>query len=578
MKLRLYSRTLVLVAGFALLASACGGGGTPPTAGASPRPGGKAVFGAEQWPQCLNTITSCITSTWMQIVGPQPTVPKLVSIDIKGNPVPSPLITQVPSLDNGGLTTNPFTVTYNLNPKAVWEDGTPITGADVEFTWKAIINTTGTVGPVGYDKIETIDTSQPNRVVLKFSEPYADWYDLFGGANTNGYVIKKAAFPKQANDAKPDLKDEMNEIIPFSGGPWVMKSWSKSQEILVRNDKYWGHKPLLDQVTFVPLEEQPQEIASLLSGQVSAIFPQASASSILKQLAANPSAKSISGPTNYGDAFWFNLDDPLMKDFAVRQALAYGTNRQAIVDQIIKLNDPNAKVLNCIPPLYPIIGKWCTPTVQQQTAQYSYNPQKAIQLLEGAGWDCSKVPQSPCTKGGQPLKITSLYTAGNTRRAAVGALVQEGAKAAGIQFVPKPNEATDLFSNKLPKGEYQSMEYASGTTIDPSPTSFSWLCAQIPTKANGYAGANYQHYCNKSIEPAMLEADRELDPARRLTLIDQVYTQIHKDLVALPLYPFINITAWRSDKLAGPIGQWNTAPFGAYWNMDYWYLVGGGAA
>jgi peptide/nickel transport system substrate-binding protein len=578
MKLRLYSRTLVLVAGFALLASACGGGG----GGAQPTPavqtGGKAVFGAEQWPQCLNTITSCITSTWMQIVGPQPTVPKLVSIDIKGNPVPSPLITQVPSLDNGGLTTNPFTVTYNLNPKAVWEDGTPITGADVEFTWKAILNTTGTVGPVGYDKIDTIDTSQPNRVVLKFKEPYADWYDLFGGANTNGYVIKKAAFPKEANDAKPDLKDEMNEIIPFSGGPWVMKSWSKSQEILVRNDKYWGHKPLLDQVTFVPLEEQPQEIASLLSGQVSAIFPQASASSILKQLSANPSAKSISGPTNYGDAFWFNLDDPLMKDFAVRQALAYATNRQAIVDQIIKLNDPNAKVLNCIPPLYPIIGKWCTPNVQQQTAQYSYNPQKAIQLLQGAGWDCSKVPQSPCTKNGQPLKIVSLYTAGNTRRAAVGALVQEGAKAAGIQFVPKPNEATDLFSNKLPKGEFASMEYASGTTIDPSPTSFSWLCSQIPSKANGYAGGNYMHYCNKSLDPVMEEADRELDPARRLTLIDQVYTQIHKDLVALPLYPFINITAWRSDKLAGPIGQWNTAPFGTYWNMDYWYLTGGGAA
>ncbi|HEX8099067.1 MAG TPA: ABC transporter substrate-binding protein [Actinomycetota bacterium] len=580
MSLRLFGRTLALVAGMAMIASACGGGGggaEPSGPSVAPTKGGKAVFGAEQWPQCLNTITSCNTSTWMQIVGPQPTLPKLVSLDIKGNPVPSPLITQVPSLDNGGITTNPFTVTYDLNPKAVWDDGSPITSADVEFTRKAILNTTGTTGPVGYDKIETIDTSQPTRVVLKFSEVYADWYDLFGGANTNGFVLKEAAFPK-ADKEKPDLKDEMNDLLPFSGGPWLMKSFSKSQEVLVRNPKFWGHQPLLDQVTFIPIEEQPQEIASLLSGQVAAIFPQASASSVLKQLAANPQAKAVTGPTNYGDSFWFQLDDPLMKDFAVRQALAYATNRQAIIDQIIKLNDPNATVLNCVPPLFPIIGKWCTPKVQQQTSIYSYNPQKAIQILETAGWDCSKVPQSPCTKGGQPLKITSYYTAGNTRREAVGALVQEGAKAAGIQFIPKPNEPTDLFSNKLPKGDYQSMEYASGATVDPSPTSFSWLCDQIPTKDNGYAGANYQHYCNKQLDPVMKQADLELDPARRLQLIEQVYTQIQHDLVALPLYPFINITAWRTDKIAGPVGQWNTAPYGTYWNMDEWFLPGGATA
>ena len=59
----------------------------------------------------------------------------------------------------------------------------------------------------------------------------------------------------------------------------------------------------------------------------------------------------------------------------------------------------------------------------------------------------------------------------------------------------------------------------------------------------------------------------------RYDLIDQIYTQIHKDLAALPLYPFINITAWRTDKIAGPVGQWNQAPFGTYWNMDYWYKV-----
>jgi ABC-type transport system substrate-binding protein len=53
-------------------------------------------------------------------------------------------------LDNGGLTESPFTVTYHLNPKAVWHDATPISCADVLFTWLAILNTTGTYSRSGW--------------------------------------------------------------------------------------------------------------------------------------------------------------------------------------------------------------------------------------------------------------------------------------------------------------------------------------------------------------------------------------------------------------------------------------------
>jgi len=576
MRVRVLARTVAVVAVVGIIGAACGGNNETPKAGGSASaggatPGGTATLGAEQWPQCLNVITSCTTATWTHVTALQPTLPKLMMVDAKGNTAASPVITEAPSLDNGQITQSPFSVTYHIDPKAVWDDGTPMTSADIDFTWKAYLNTTGTVQTAGYDLIDSIDTTDPATVKITFTQIYVDWYDLFGGALTGSYFLKKAAFPN-ADPDKPDLKDEMNDIIPFSGGLWKMQSWSKSQEVLVRNDKYWGQKTLLDQVTFIPLEEQSAEIAAVLSGQVDAIFPQAGAASIIKQLSANPNATSVSGPTNYGDGFWFNLADPVMKDFAVREAIAYGVDRQKIIDQIIKLNDPNATILNCLPPLFPVIDEWCSDTVQASVSGYTYDPQKAISTLEAAGYDCSKVPGSPCTKNGQPLTITEYYTAGNERRQAVGAIVQEGIKAAGIKWVVKPNDATDLFSNKLQKGDYQVIEFASGANVDPSPTSFSWLCAQIP-KAPDFAGANTGRYCNKDLEPVMKQSDEALDVAQRHTLIDQIYMQIQKDLVALPLYPFINITAWRKDKIAGPIGAWNTAPYGTYWNMDQWYLA-----
>jgi peptide/nickel transport system substrate-binding protein len=577
MKVRWFSRTFAAVAVAAMVAAACSSKTpaiTPSSSGgATLKKGGSAVFGAEQWPQCLNIITSCGNSTWMQIVAPQPVLPKLLILDAKGNYAVSPLIKEVPSLENGGITQSPFTVTYHLTSNAVWDDKTPITSADVDFTWKAILHTTATYSTAGYDKITAIDTTDPQTVKIAFGTPFADWPDLFGGGGTNGYVLKKAAFPN-ANADKPDLKNEMNTIINFSGGPWKMQSWSKSQEVLVANRNYWGHQPILDQVTFVPFDGQPQEIASLLSGQVDAIFPQAGASSVIKQLQPNPNAKAVTGPTNYGDAFWFNLQDPVLKDFAVRQAIAYGVDRQKIIDQIIKLNDPNATVLNCIPPLFPVIGTWCDDAVKASTSKYSYNPQQALTILKADGYDCSKVPASPCTKNGVPLKITSLYTAGNTRRAAVGAIVQEGMKAAGIQWIPKPNDPTDIFTNKLVNLDYQSVEYAAGTVVDPSPTvSGAFLCNQIPTKANNHAGANTDAYCDPQLDPLMVQSDTLVDPVARHKLISQIYVKIQGDLVALPLYPFINITGWRADKIGGPIGQWNQAPFGTYWNMDYWGKV-----
>ena len=119
-------------------------------------------------------------------------------------------------------------VTYRLNPKAVWSDGTPITCADVAFTWKAVINTTGSYTQTPYSLetggvfLSNVDCSKDARTVrLEFNKVYIDWPDVFGGdpiSGAPGFIIEKAAFPSEADD-RPDLKDEMHDSISFSDGP-----------------------------------------------------------------------------------------------------------------------------------------------------------------------------------------------------------------------------------------------------------------------------------------------------------------------------------------------------------------------
>lgn len=582
MRLRTITRTIALAGVVGIVAAACGGGGTavgkttPPSSAPanSPKPGGSVVLGAEQWPQCVNPITSCAEASWLYYPVINPIFPRAMMVDLKGNFVASPLLTEAPSLANGDLQQNPFTVTFKINPQAKWEDGSPITSADFEFTWKAIMDTKGTLSTVGYDQITSIDTTDPKTAVVHFKQVVVDWPDLFGGSA--GWVIKKAAFPN-ANANKPDLSGEMTTSIPFSGGPWKMQSWSKQQEVLVPNTNYWGHKPYLSQVTFIPIEDQPTEINSLLSGQVKAIFPQPSNVSLLKQFSANPNVSSVGGNGNFDEGLWFNLQASKsypqggpVDDLKVRQAIAYAVDRTAVVNSIVHLNNPSGTVQNCGMVWFPGVGPWC-PSGPGPFAQYTYNPQKAMQILQSDGYDCSKVASGGfCQKNGKDLTIQYNSVAGNARRETTEALLKEKAKAAGINFDIKNFEATDLFSNKLPKLTYGMAEFANGGVVDPSVTSI-FACANIPTAKNGYAGQNTDAWCNKQADALMKQSDQELDPAKRAQEIQQIGQLEAQDLPALPLYVLPNVFAWRKDALAGPLGQYVSSVYGPFFNMDYWY-------
>ena len=73
-----------------------------------------------------------------------------------------------------------MTLTININPKAVWDDGSPITFTDFKCNVDAIFNTPGSLSTVGYDKITSIEQGDSDhQVVVKFSEVYAPYKNLF---------------------------------------------------------------------------------------------------------------------------------------------------------------------------------------------------------------------------------------------------------------------------------------------------------------------------------------------------------------------------------------------------------------
>ena len=473
-----------------------------------------------------------------------------------GNFDKSPVLSHVET--SSGQEGNPFTVEFDIAKDAVWDDGSPITSADFEFTWHAYLETKGTVATSGWDKITSVDTNDPKVAIVHFSERYADWWDLWGGNST--YILKKAAFPKG-----PNLANEMTTSLPFSAGPWKLQSWNKREAVLVRNARYWdaSRKPLLDKVTFIPREDPNTEVNSLLANDAQAIYP-SPAVGLLRRLDRSNVETTVGSGTTY-EGLWFNTKQPPLDDVRVREALIFAVDREQIVKAIVQPSAPGAKVLNCAG-WVPNVGKWCD---TRDFADVRYNPAKAKTILTQAGWKLG--PDGIFAKNGQQLVIKWTTVSGNKGREDTQALAVEQAKKAGIKIVVDNSSPEELFANRLPKLDFTMLEIALNASPDPSVTGL-YACDQIPSQANDFSGQNITAWCNSTADRLVSESDRTVDPTQRAKLLNQVGDLVRKDVVWLPLYQQPLLTAWRSDRLGGPVGTRTSSVYSGFDNLYDWYL------
>jgi peptide/nickel transport system substrate-binding protein len=534
-----------------------------PTPVPTTRAGGSITVGTSEFPECLNPITACAsaTGTWWTVL--EQVMPRAMELDADADVVPSTLLVEAPSLENGGLTEGPFTITYHLNPEARWADGTPVTAADFDFTWRAIMHTTGAYQTTGYDQITSIDATDPTTVVVRFKAVVADWPDLFGGAF--GGVLEKAAFPHFLHDPSPDLQNEMQTDIPFSAGPWILDSFTAAKIVLVPNARYVGTVPKLDRVTIVPVTDTTAAVQMLRDGTVDAV-PWSADQVFLDQLSGQTNLQVVSGGGAYFEALWFNHDAVPLDDPSVREALMYAIDRQAVIDQVVRPLNPGAEVLNCGFLALPNVGPWCRST---PFAQFTYDPAHAKQILEADGYDCSSLP---CTKGGRRLAIDYATVSTNERRLQTQQLLQDQALQAGFELRFRNDDAGILFGDRLPHGDFGMADYASGGTADPSVT-FTLACDGIPTQANGYSGGNWNRWCDREATDLMRQSDVELDPEKRLDLMDRIYAIEAQDFLSLPLYVLPEMAAWRTDRVAGPVGTYAGTLMGLFFNLNEWSAV-----
>ena len=448
-----------------------------------------------------------------------------------------------------------MTVTYDIAPEAVWEDGSAITVADFKATWDSILNTPGSLSTVGYDQITAVEAgSSEKQVVATFKSVYAPYKTLFGG------LIKAAAVKNTA-----DISGDFADFLPYSGRPYKMKSWSKDQVVYVPNDKYWGaDKAVTKKIVMVPKADSDTEIASIKAGEVDFIYPQyyGGITEAVKQ-------DNISSSVQFGgdyEAFYFNQKCGPFADPIFRAAFSMSIDREALFQQIyIPISDQGV-LLQC-GPIVP------GPNCEGDEFAGSFDAAGAEALLTENGW--AKGSDGFWAKDGAPAPaIRWIINTGNTRRENTQAYLIPLLQAAGFNVNADNCDAACYFQKRLPALDYDMAMYISTAPPDPGYLTSSFVCDQIPTAANNNAGQNSQGWCNKEASDLLYAADAEVDTAVRSANIKAVLKLMAADHVLLPLFQFPKSGFWRTDKVGGPVdGDLNN--YTAFINFHQWTDVDG---
>lgn len=440
------------------------------------------------------------------------------------------------------------TVTYALNPKAVWSDGKSVTAEDFISMWKALNGTNkayAVISTTGYDKMESVVQGKTKfDVIVTFKETYADWQPLFGS-------LKPASLT-----ATPEAFNNSWKLAPNpTSGPFIWDGVDNTAKTITvkRNPKWWGEKPYLDRIVFKQVPQAAQ-IDALLNGEIDYMDVSIDANAV-KRVKADK-GKKVRLDTNVSATFehlTFGPFNSVTGDVAVRQALALALDREqiAVAIQSPIVGKKNVSVLNN---RIFMKGLYCN---QDNSGSFGKRDLKAARaLLDKAGWTVGS--DGIRSKNGVRLSMTAKYPSGNDARRDIILLSTAMAKEVGIELVPTLIPSADYFVKHITQpANFELAVFAWVGTAYP--------IASSPNLYKTGSAQNFPKISSELVDSLGVKANQILALPKRCELMNQMDKELWKIMPSIPLYQRPNAVAVNK-KLA------NFGAFG-YTSLD-WAKVG----
>ncbi len=490
---------------------------------ATPEPVSKVVtFAWTQEPDNMNWLYS---NMWFSSILQQLFHCWAWEFDDDNTPFPN-LVTEIPSMDNGGLTDDGLVLTMNLRDDIVWSDGTPITADDFVFTYDMIMDTANTVSSVyPYDYVASVEALDERTVVVTFSEPFAPWQSLLW----RGVLPKHILQPVYEADGSID-EAEWNMAPTVGCGPFNFAEWeSGSYMRFTKNPNYWKGEAKLDDIYLQFVPDDASQTAALVAGDADlGTFPPLSDVPVLEAGGLSIMVQS----SGYAEGWFFNFRDmasPGAKDVVVRQAIAMAIDREAINnDLLLGLTSPVETLWDPI-----AAAGYVSPDI----VPWTYDPEAAKALLDGAGYIDTDGDGIREDADGNPLTLTHGTTIREIRQDNQ-AVCQQYLREVGIDLQIQSFDA-DLFfgsyadGSPAALGDIDVMEWSDSTAF-PDPDQNYWLCSELPTDDNPY-GYNY-FGCDEPLDALFQQQIATIDPEERAAIIREISKYMHDNVYWLGMW------------------------------------------
>jgi len=429
------------------------------------------------------------------------------------------LAASIPTVANGGISRDGLTYTFRLRPGLLWSDGAPLDARDVDYSWriwtdkKLIVNSTA-----GFDHIRSAQVSSDHLgITFHLTAPYAPflavWVDQV--MPLPAHVLGKLT-ATQINTSRFTFQPTV------ASGPFMVTARKAGDSITVaRNPRYYRASeglPYLDRIIFKIIPDQVALANALAAHEVDCAW--------FLDIAQLNSYRRISGYTlitstapNFEQGL-LNLKNPILQDVRVRQALEYGLDRPAMIKDV--WHGTALPIASDVAPTSFAYAPGVKP--------YPFDPVKAAQLLDAAGWKLGSDGRRH--KNGQTLTLRYSTTARNAWRAQDELIALQDYQNLGIDLRIVNYPSSTFFGSVFPSGNFDIGEWENGLVYDPSITISSYFKSnQLPP-----TGSNYGRYVSPRYDALINQEEQTTDVGQRKAIFARMQQQMNTDLPALWLY------------------------------------------
>ena len=508
------------------------------------------------------------------------TLEPLAKYDPEGNLVPA-LAAQIPTLENGGVSQDSLSITWNLKEGLKWSDGSDMTAEDVVFTWRYCVDEdTGCTSESSFDGVASVEAINHTTVKIAFNAPTPYPYQAFVGAGTP--IISRTQFADCVGAAATTC--EAQNTAPLGTGPYRIIDFKTNEEaVYERNPFYRGPTPYFDRVFFKGggeaidaagavmergeadyawnLQVEPEALAGMEAaglGKVVVAYASLVERIIVNQ--TNPDQALGDDRSEYLDG---KNPHPFLTYTPIPQAMSMAIDRGLISEQLYGFSgEPTCNLITGPPKYVSTTNDGCL----------TQDIEGANKLLDDSGvldTDGDGIREY----NGVPLRLT-YQTSVNAVREDTQAMIRDWWRQIGIDTNLVQHDASLFFGGDPVADKEASLRrffadvqmYTNGPGIDPQQYLSGTLCEHIQTRDNNWAFDNSARSCDPEYDELFAQLEQTRIGPEREALVKRLHDIYVQNYFEIPLVERGFISAHLGTLKGVRINGWDSE----LWNIAEW--------